>query len=165
MTPSALRLALRVCCAAAFVATVACSRNNDIYNSYVALPNTGWGTDSLAVFRVNIDDTLSAYDMYFMLRNQSNYAYQNLWLFVDVVAPDGAVARDTVDCVLAHHDGRWIGSGWGSLYDSQHQYRLNTRFAKAGTYRFRICHGMRDDAIEGIHSIGLRIAPTQHTPQ
>lgn len=135
---------------------IACS-GNDVYNSYVALPNTGWGQDSLAVFRTHIDDASKTYDITFQIRNESNYKYANLWLFVDVISPDGELQRDTAECILAHNDGSWIGGGWGSLYSIQCPYRLNTRFAKTGNYTFRIAHGMREDDIKGIHSLGLRI--------
>lgn len=140
---------------------VACGEP-DVYNSYVALPNKGWGEDSLAVFRVNIDDVNKAYDMTFQIRNESNYKYANLWLFVDVISPDGELQRDTVECMLANNDGSWRGAGWGSLYALQCPYRLNTRFTKKGEYTFRIAHGMRDDDIRGIHSLGLKITYTSH---
>lgn len=144
----------------ALIALVSCT-SNDVYNSFIALPNTGWGEDSLAVFRANIEDATAAYDINIQIRNQNNYKYANLWLFIDVIAPDGELVRDTTECLLAQTDGTWIGSGWGSLYTLQCPYRLRTRFAKPGTYTFRIAHGMRDEEIEGIHSLGLRIVKSE----
>lgn len=165
MTLTLTRPVAALAIAAMILAMSACQRSGDIYNSYVALPNTGWNADSLAVFRVDVSDADAAYDLYFMIRNQNNYAYQNLWLFIDIVAPDGSMRRDTLDCILAERDGRWKGSGWGSLYDAEYPYRLSTRFAAPGLYRFRIGHGMRQDDIEGIHSIGLRVTPAQPVAQ
>lgn len=149
-------LSLAISC----ITLIACS-GNDVYNSFVALPNIGWGQDSLAVFRTHIDDASKTYDITLQIRNESNYKYANLWLFVDVISPDGELQRDTTECVLAYNDGSWIGSGWGSLYSLQCPYRLNTRFAKPGNYTFRIAHGMREDDIKGIHSLGLRITPKE----
>lgn len=148
---------LRALAITAVVLTLMTSCTGDVYNSFVALPNIGWGSDSLAVFRTEIDDATKAYDITFQVRNENNYKYANLWLFVDVVSPDGEMQRDTCECVLARPDGSWLGGGWGSLYTMQCPYRLATRFAKPGAYTFRIGHGMRDDDIRGIHSIGLRI--------
>ena len=141
--------------------SVACT-NNDVYNCFVALPNTGWGEDSLAVFRTNIDDTETAYDITFQIRNENNYKYANLWLFVDVISPDGEMVRDTSECILARNDGSWLGSGWGSLYTIQCPYRMHTHFRKPGSYTFRIAHGMRDEDIHGIHSLGLRITKSEN---
>lgn len=138
------------------ISLTACT-NHDTYNSFVALPNTGWGHDSLAVFRTQISNIDTPYDITFQIRNENNYRYSNLWLFVDVISPDGEMIRDTAECILAYNDGTWMGSGWGSLYTIQCPYRMSSRFAKPGTYTFRIAHGMRDEDIIGIHSIGLRI--------
>ncbi len=140
------------------LATIVACGEPDVYNSYVALPNAGWGQDSLAVFRADIANTNEAYDISFQIRNQSFYKYANLWLFVDVISPDGEMQRDTVECILANNDGSWRGAGWGSLYSLQCPYRLNTRFAKSGQYTFRVSHGMRDADIRGIHSLGLKIS-------
>ncbi|MBP5364475.1 MAG: gliding motility lipoprotein GldH [Bacteroidales bacterium] len=143
----------------AFIAPIiltACS-TNDVYNDYIALPNKGWGTDSLAVFRTQIDDASASYNLWIQIRNENDYPYSNLWLFIDVVSPDGQMARDTLECILARPDGSWLGGGWGSLYSLQCPYRLNSHFAQSGNYTFRMAHGMRDDDIRGIHSLGLRI--------
>lgn len=140
---------------------ISCNES-DVYNSYVALPNTGWGDDSLAVFRVNIDNVDTPYDINFQIRNESNYKYANLWLFVDVVSPDGEMQRDTIECMLANNDGSWRGAGWGSLYSVQCAYRTNTKFIKKGEYTFRIAHGMRDADIKGVHSLGLKITKSKN---
>lgn len=131
--------------------------SNDVYNSYVSLPQKGWGIDSLAVFKANIDDATPAYDIWIMLRNENNYPYSNLWLFIDAISPNGQMTRDTLECILARPDGSWLGGGWGSLYSVQCPYRQNVHFVEPGQYTFRVIHGMRDDEIEGIHDIGLRI--------
>lgn len=129
-----------------------------VFDDVVSMPKSGWSDDSLAVFRVDISESTKNYDMWIQVRNDNTYAYANLWLFIDVFsASDGVMVRDTLDCVLAHPNGEWLGGGWGSLYTVDCPYRLNTKFATEGKYTFRISHGMRDESIIGIKSIGLRI--------
>lgn len=129
-----------------------------VFDDVVSMPKSGWSDDSLAVFRVDISESTKNYDMWIQVRNDNTYAYANLWLFIDVIsASDGVMVRDTLDCVLAHPNGEWLGGGWGSLYTVDCPYRLNTKFATKGKYTFRISHGMRDESIIGIKSIGLRI--------
>lgn len=129
-----------------------------VFDDVVSMPKSGWSDDSLAVFRVDISESTKNYDMWIQVRNDNTYAYANLWLFIDVIsASDGVMVRDTLDCVLAHPNGEWLGGGWGSLYTVDCPYRLNTKFATEGKYTFRILHGMRDESIIGIKSIGLRI--------
>lgn len=139
-------------------ALLAASCNQDrIYNQFVTMPGQGWSMDSLAVFRVTIDKADVPYHLFVQVRNESTYSHSNLWLFVDVVSPDGKLQRDTLECQLADADGRWRGSGWGSLYSLRCPYRLNTRFAAPGTYTFRVQHGMRREDLEGIRNIGMEV--------
>lgn len=141
----------------AIVALSACRNRADVFNEYIALPNVGWDKDSLAVFRPDMENKDEKYNVWLQLRNQSNYSYSNLWLFVDIIAPDGKSVRDTIDCMLARPDGEWIGDGWGSLYSLQIPLMREVSFNQTGTYTYKFCQAMREQDIEGIHSIGLRI--------
>lgn len=138
--------------------TMTSCRQSVIIDEVVAFPNVGWNSDSLAVFRADIVDASKSYDMWIQVRNDNNYSYANLWLFVDVIsAKTSMMVRDTIECQLARPDGEWIGGGWGSLYTLECPYKLKVKFANDGRYTFRISHGMRDADIKGIKSLGLRI--------
>ncbi len=137
-----------------------CGRQ-EVFNSFATIPQNGWNKDSLAVFRVDINQTDKPYDLFMQVRNDSRYPNSNLWLFVDVVSPDGHLQRDTLECMLADVTGRWLGAGWGSLYTLKCPYRMHTRFAAQGTYTFRVMHGMRQEDIEGIKNIGLLVRKSQ----
>lgn len=141
---------------AALLALVACN-NRTVYNQFVAMPPHGWNMDSLAVFRVEVAQPEAAHDLFIQIRNESRYPNSNLWLFIDVVSPDGHLQRDTLECLLADVNGRWLGAGWGTLYTLQCPYRINTKFSSAGTYIFRVGHGMRQEDLPGIKNIGLRV--------
>jgi gliding motility-associated lipoprotein GldH len=132
------------------------------FESYVTVPETGWHKDSMATFQVDIDNTTEYYDLFVNIRNKSNYPNSNLWLFIDITAPSGLVVRDTINCLLANERGKWLGSGWGSLYLVEQPYQRNVKFAEAGTYRFNIIQGMRYDDLAGIHNIGLRIRKSKN---
>ncbi len=139
-----------------------CSCQNDVaYDEYVSIAKTGWDKDTLAVFRTDMPDSTGLYDIMIQVRNDNSYAYSNLWLFIDVIAPDGVSRRDTLECILARTDGSWLGSGWGSLYNEVCPYMANIKFSKPGPYTFRITQGMRADELAGIHDIGLLIQKSQ----
>ncbi len=138
-------------------ATISCTRP-DVFNDYRSMCDHDWQKDSMAVFRADIQDTTVVCDIFFQVRNENDYPYSNLWLFVEAVAPNGDAVTDTVECTLAAPDGRWIGQGWGSLFSSQHLYRRGVRFAQRGVHTFRIRQGMRSDELCGINAFGLRIA-------
>lgn len=128
-----------------------------VFDEFVRLDDGKWSSDSLAVFRTDIPDTNTAYDIYIVVRNDNSYAFSNLWLFIDAISPDGHMERDTMECLLATDEGAWLGGGWGSLYTCRCRYKTDVRVGTAGPYTFRITQGMRREDLEGIHDIGLTI--------
>lgn len=133
-----------------------CSKQS-VYNEYKELPASGWSKDSTACFNVPITDTQQDYRVLVNVRNRGDYQTQNLWLFVSYQAPDKSIKKDTLECYLADNKGKWLGSGFGSMYDMPVLYIKNMKFAKAGNYKFCIKHGMRDSSLVGINDIGLEI--------
>jgi len=134
----------------------ACDRNQ-VYERNVEIPDFSWNKDSLITFSVDIQDTLSAHNIYVNVRNTSRYAMQNLFLFIKTTSPNGMTLKDTFECYLADERGRWLGSGWGDIYDNQFVYKKNIRFPISGIYTFEYAQGMRTDHLKYISDIGLRI--------
>jgi gliding motility-associated lipoprotein GldH len=139
------------------LALISCGQNT-VFDQYVTIPEGGWNMDSMAVFRVDIESTSQVYDVDINVRNRSAYPNSNLWLFVEITAPSGKAMNQKVDCILADDNGRWLGSGWGDLYHVRVPFQRSVKFAENGEYIFRIVHGMRKEALSGIHNIGLSIS-------
>ena len=130
---------------------------NRIYESNVNISATGWKSIERARFEVEITDTISPCNIYINVRNNSNYKYMDLWLFVDIYAPSGIVARDTVNIMLADYRGKWLGHGLGNKFDTRMVFRKNVWFPGSGKYVFEYEQAMRDEPLTGIDDIGLRI--------
>jgi gliding motility-associated lipoprotein GldH len=134
------------------------SCNHDtVYNQSKTLPEGGWHKDSAAVFNVPITDVNTPYRLIINVRNRGDYKTQNLWLFVSYQRPDKSIKKDTVECYLANNDGRWLGSGFGSMYEMPVLFVPKIKFTKPGNYKFSIAHGMRDISLVGINDIGLEV--------
>lgn len=132
-----------------------------IYDQSRTIPETGWNQDSLAVFNVEIPDTATPYNFYINLRHTTDYRYRNFYLFLNTVFPDGNVARDTIELMLADKTGKWYGSGFGSIKDLQIPVRNHLRFPNPGTYQFQIEQGMREKKLKDIQNVGIRIEKAQ----
>lgn len=139
------------------IITLTSCDHNVVFDQYVTIPDGGWNMDSMAVFKLDIENPDKAYNVIINIRNRSNYPNSNLWLFVDVTSPSGQNVQDKIDCILADDTGRWLGSGWGNLYHVKIPYQQNVKFAETGEYTFRIVQGMREEDLKGIHNIGLRL--------
>ena len=128
-----------------------------IYENNVKIPSEGWKRADRARFEVETADTINPYNIYINVRNNINYKYMELWLFVDVHSPTGMVASDTIKIMLADHRGKWLGHGLGGKFDTRMVFRKNMRFPASGTYVFEYEQATRDEPLKGIEDIGLRI--------
>jgi gliding motility-associated lipoprotein GldH len=119
-----------------------------------------WDQNDPVSFLVNIDDTTEAYNVYINIRNAGTYRFSNLYLFINTFFPGGQIQRDTLECVLAAPDGRWLGEGLGDIKDSRILFKRNVYFPQAGEYRFELVQAMRINPLPGILDAGIRIERT-----
>lgn len=133
-----------------------------VYEQNSKLSEQGWSLKEKPVFEVEILDTVSSMNVYVNVRHSGHYPFSNLWLFVNTQLPDGSKKRDTLECVMAAKDGKWLGSGLGDIWDLQTPLKT-TRFSQEGTYYFELEQGMRygDQAqitlLPEIMDVGIRI--------
>jgi len=131
--------------------------NDNIYFKYHSVNPDGWYKDSVFVFNIDIENPYRYYDVYINVRHAPNFPNQNLWLFISEISPDGVLSKDTIEFFLADHRGRWLGSGAGSIKEMQVRYREDFKFPEAGTYTFKIQHGMRAEHLRGVTEIGMQV--------
>lgn len=130
---------------------------NQVYEHNTEIDNLTWHKDSVFTFQVDISDTINPHNIFINVRNTSRYKMQNLHLIVNTTSPNGSELKERFECYLADDRGKWIGSGWGDIYDNQFIYKKNIRFPISGTYIFKYTQAMRTDNLEYISDIGLRI--------
>lgn len=143
-----------------FLSVVSCDRKR-VFESYRELDKRGWNKDSVVVFNVHLTDTVKNHNLFVNIRNKGTYPYSNLWLFLTIGSPDGKMHTDTVEYTLAEPSGRWKGSGIGGLHDNQILYKSSVFFPHKGNYKFQIKQGMRDNVLQGIRDVGIRIEKAQ----
>ncbi len=134
----------------------ACS-NQMIYRENSHISSSGWSMSDSIAFTFKIDDTLVPLNIYFNVRNSTDYSYQNLYFFITTSYPGGEFSRDTAECILAGIDGKWLGKGRGKTRDSKFLFRKEVRFRKAGTYTIFVNQAMREEILKGITDVGIII--------
>ena len=131
--------------------------HNEVFFEYHSFTNAEWNRDNPAVFHVNITDNSQPYDVSIELRNDNSYPFSNIWLFVDYKMPDGSVRADTIGVELADAYGKWYGKGM-SLYNLSINYEKTVLFPDTGIYIYSITQGMRENILNGISDIGLKVS-------
>jgi gliding motility-associated lipoprotein GldH len=134
-----------------------------LYEQNLKIENTSWDSKAPAVFEVDVKDTITGYDFFINLRNSGSYGFSNLYVFVVTRFPGGQVTRDTVECIMATPEGDWIGTGFGDLHDQSILFKRAVNFPQSGKYRFELIQAMREDPLEGISDVGLRIEKMSDT--
>ncbi len=142
------------CC---LLLTTSC-KQIDIYEKNIVIPKYEWQNSFTAKGSFIIKDTLSAYNIYLVLRHTDAYQYNNIWLSIGLQSPGDSMYIQKTDLQLGNDASGWEGTGMNDIWEVR---KLLTdqprRFKKAGTYNFTIDHIMRDDPLHNIMSVGLRI--------
>ena len=136
--------------------------SNRVFEKNISIENNVWTLNQTPSFEYNHIDTISELNMLVNVRHSSSYPFSNLWIFVNTISPDGIIKKDTLECVLAEKNGKWIGNGLGDIWDIQCQFKTS-RLKEDGWYTFKIEQAMRHgdlakiEELPGIMEIGLRI--------
>lgn len=138
-----------------------------VHQADVPLPAGGWASSYKPEFCFEITDSLATHDVHIDVRHTGDYAYSDLFLFVDLSGPGGRLVRDTVECLLADPTGRWFGRGTGFIFADRFKahvlYKLGGRFPRTGRYCIRLEQAMRDDPLPGVLDIGVSVSRSRPT--
>lgn len=141
-----------------FLISVVSCNNDSVFNQYKTIPKGKWNRDSLLIFKVPVTDTLLNHNLFINVRNDIEYKYSNLWLFIEITQPGHTVTvKDTFEITLADPTGKWIGTGFGGIKTNETLYRQNVYFPVSGIYEIKIQHGMRGKILENITDVGVRV--------
>ncbi|MFN2458585.1 MAG: gliding motility lipoprotein GldH [Chitinophagaceae bacterium] len=133
----------------------------DLYEKVIPIPKHQWQSKFKPVFRFNIKDTVVPYQLFLVLRHTEKYNYNNVWINLYTISPGSKVpSKAPYELQLATNEKGWLGAGMDDIYE--HRIALtrlneNLYFKKRGEYVFTIEHLMREDPLENVMNIGLRI--------
>lgn len=146
---------LRVCFLLCLVAA-SCQRSTLLNKSYDT-PQPTWAYHEPICFDLTVQDTTLPYDVMFTLKHTQDFAWMNSFFFITTVFPDMNTTIDTLECVLSTPDGKWLGSRLGKYRSIGFLYKQHIRFPIPGQYRFEVRHAMRNDSLQNISAVGLKI--------
>lgn len=131
---------------------------NTVYHSYQHIPSEGWAKSDTLFFTFTIKDSIPLYRFIIEVRNDEKYPYQDLYLFINRrnTMDSTLYVTDTVRCSLTDEQGKWRGTGLGSVYQSALPYMVIPS-VRPGEYTIKISHGMEDQILKGVSDIGIQI--------
>lgn len=133
--------------------------NIEVFEKDVVIPGQAWKSDFKPVIEFNITDTVSLYDIKVVLRHTDAYSYKNIWMNISVQAPGGdSLFNNRMNLLLADDKQGWLGKGMDDIFENRVSLeRQARRFSKTGTYRFTLQQIMREDPLNHVLNVGIRV--------
>lgn len=135
----------------------------DLFEKTADIPGHAWKSDFKPRFSFTIKDTAAAYQIYLTLRHDDKYNFNNIYVNVHTLQP-GEDSAYTIrqDLQLASDEKGWSYSGIGmdDIWDHSLALTPTNRyfyFRKPGTYTFTVEQIMRQDPLEHVYNVGLRL--------
>jgi gliding motility-associated lipoprotein GldH len=131
----------------------------DLYEKVVPVPGHQWQSSYKPEFRFTIKDTAVPYQIYLIVRHNNKYRYNNIWVNLYAKGPVDSVHKFNLELPLANKEG-WLGTGMDDIFEHRIAFALDPekfRFTRAGDYTFTLEQIMRDDPLENVMNVGIRI--------
>jgi gliding motility-associated lipoprotein GldH len=127
----------------------------DLFEKNVAIPGFKWKSSFRPEFAFTIKDTSTPYQLFLVLRHNEKYNYNNIWINLYSQPPGDTMHKASFELQLANNE-KWLASGMDDIYE--HRIKLtDPQYLRAGVYHFRVEQIMREDPLENVMNVGLRV--------
>lgn len=117
-----------------------------------------WNKKAEQKFDFKINDAQNSKNIIFVVRNNNDYPYSNLFLITYLKAENEKNFKiDTLNYIMAKPNGEWLGKGFGETKEILFQYKNQYKFPKKGKYIIGVKQGMRTNSLVGIEDLGVKL--------
>jgi gliding motility-associated lipoprotein GldH len=137
--------------------------NIDLFEKQESIPKQEWFYNNVPEFTFNIQDTVSLYNIYIVIRHTDQYNYNNIWLKVGSQFPGDSMQYKKLNLRLGTDAKGWEGVGLDDIFEVRSIITPGpVSFKKPGDYVFSIAQIMRENPLRHILNIGLRVEKVPH---
>jgi gliding motility-associated lipoprotein GldH len=133
----------------------------DLYEKMVPVPDHEWKSTFKPEFNFTITDTTTLYQAYFVIRHTEKYNYNNIWINYYYQPPGDTLHKETREFQLATNEKGWLATGMDDIYEHRIRLSPNEGKLRAGEYKFILENIMREDPLQHILNVGIRIEKVQ----
>jgi hypothetical protein len=134
----------------------ACDQNR-VFEEYKSVKGGSWKYDDSIQFKINIEDTAQRYNLFVDVRHNFYFDWRNLWVKVITEYPNHKTELSSVNLPLSASDGVWYGKCSGDICEMRVGIQENAIFPQKGIYTFTIIQDMRQNPLDKIIDIGMRV--------
>jgi len=137
-----------------------CNSKNYLFDQTKKIEKGSWSYENTLDFTFDIQDTTQIYNIYLALDHTNDYAYQNLYLKVHTLFPNGKKMERPVSFELADKYGQWYGECGSDACRLLVPFQSKTYFNAIGKHTITLEQFMRKDPIGGIEGLSLMVENT-----
>jgi gliding motility-associated lipoprotein GldH len=108
------------------------------------------------VFKVDIQDTSILYDFVVTIRTTTDYAYNNLWVFLSTKPPHGQEVREPYEIKTTYPDGNWIGKKTGTVVEHELIFKRR-KVPFKGLYTFTFEQAITQKTVDEVLDISMEV--------
>ncbi|MBK8702000.1 MAG: gliding motility lipoprotein GldH [Saprospiraceae bacterium] len=129
-----------------------------LYKKQLAIAEKGWSKEDTLHYDFELNDTTARYNMTLEVEALSAFRYQNLYVSMRTLFPDGSTGDDIVSLEMVSPSGIWNGKCNGEVCTVPILIQENIGIKKAGKYQLNITQYSRQDTIRGVKSLTLAVS-------
>jgi gliding motility-associated lipoprotein GldH len=129
----------------------------DVYEKIVFFSDHQWKSDHKPSFTFTIEDTVSFYNIFVILRHEDSYHFNNIWLNISTQAPMDTVKTQLINVTLADNKKGWLGTGMDDVFDHRARITRSPIKLKKGNYTFILQQHMREEPLQFVLNAGIRV--------
>lgn len=133
---------------------------NFVYEVEEELPAAGWTYQDSLQATFTITDTNQIYNLHLQLNHSPDFAFQNVYVKMHTLFPNGQRLEEQVSLELAHRVGRWHGDCSSESCLLSIPIQEGAYFNQVGDYAIVVEQFSRNNPLEGINSIGFALEET-----
>ena len=146
-------------------ATISCGEQ-PYFMETISFDGQKWTQNTMPEFKVNFEGDTSSYDVIFTFRTSTDYAYNNLWIYLTTAGPmcpsigdnTAFFGRKAKELKIAKPNGEWLGQKSGTFIENK-LYYIRSKFCK-GTYTFKLEQGITMKEMQNISDVTIEVKPT-----
>jgi gliding motility-associated lipoprotein GldH len=146
--------------AAIFLCSIlACVKGNRFEQIFYA-PAKGLSSNTIHTFQFDIADTNARYNWLLLFQHTYNYDFNNIWLNIRTVYPDGKVELHKQEIPVAFPDGRWMGRCVNNICTQEINMGPDgapLKFEQKGKYTISFQQIMRQDPLMDVGYLGMAL--------
>ena len=118
-----------------------------------------WSQEDVLEMNFDISDTTEVYNLSVTIEHSTEYAWENLYIKVHNLFPDGDTLSREISLDLADKKGQWQGQCDGSTCKATVDLQTSFFFPQTGNYKIWMEQYMREVNLEHIQRVHLGLYP------